>query len=254
MKTITELVVQMALENPSWGYTRIQGALTNVGHRVGRGTIANILRAHGIEPSPERDTHTRWSTFLKAHCECLVATDFLSVEICTIKGLVTQYILFFIDIASRSVHIAGITSHPDNAWMTQVARIITDVDGGFLCDKRILILDRDAKYSEGFRRLLVREGIEVIRLPPRSPNLNAFAERFVRSVKEECLNRMIFFGHASLRRALAQYMAHYQCERSHQGLGNRLLRPIEATRELRYPVRRRERLGGMLSYYHRQAA
>jgi transposase InsO family protein len=138
--------------------------------------------------------------------------------------------------------------------MTQVARNVTDVDRGILRGKRCLILDRDAKYSEGFCHLLVREGIEVIRLPPRSPNLNAFAERFVRSVKEECLNRMIFFGHASLRRALAQYMAHYQCERSHQGLGNRLLRPIEAPRELQYPVRRRERLGGMLSYYHRQAA
>lgn len=254
LKTITDLVVQMALENPSWGYTRIQGALSNVGHCVGRGTIANILREHGIEPSTERNAHTRWSTFLKAHGECLVATDFLSVEVCTIKGLVTQYILFFIDIASRSVHIAGITSHPDNAWMTQVARNITDVDGGFLCGKRILILDRDAKYSEGFRQLLMREGIGVIRLPPRSPNLNAYAERFVRSVKEECLNRMIFVGQASIRRALAQYMTHYQFERNHQGLGNRLLRPIETTRELQYPVRRRQRLGGMLNYYYRQAA
>ena len=254
MKTITDLVLQMALENPSWGYTRIQGALTNVGHRVGRGTIANILREHGIDPAPERDAHTRWSTFLRAHWECLVATDFLSVEVCTIKGLVTQYILFFIDIASRSVHIAGITSHPDNDWMTQVARNITDVDGGFLCGKRYLILDRDAKYSEGFRHLLVRDGIDVIRLPPRSPNLNAFAERFVRSVKEECLNRMIFVGQASLRRAIGQYVAHYHCERNHQGLGNRLLHPIAIPDERQHPVRRRERLGGMLSYYYRQAA
>jgi hypothetical protein len=103
MKTIVDLILQMALENPSWGYTRIRGALANLGHQVGRGTIANILRDHGIEPAPERDAHTRWSTFLKAHCECLTATDFLSVEVCTIKGLVTHYILFFIDIASRSV-------------------------------------------------------------------------------------------------------------------------------------------------------
>ena len=128
MKTIVDLVLQMALENPSWGYTRIRGALANLGHQVGRGTIANILKESGIEPAPERDAHTRWSTFLKAHWECLTATDFLSVEVCTIKGLVTHYILFFIDIASRSVHVAGITPNPDNSWMTQIARNITDVN------------------------------------------------------------------------------------------------------------------------------
>jgi hypothetical protein len=122
MPAITDLVVQMALENPSWGYTRIRGALDNLGHQVGRGTIANILRENGIDPAPERGLHTRWSTFLKSHWECLTATDFLTVEVCTIKGLVTQYVLFFIDIASRSVHIAGIAPHPDNSWMTQVAR------------------------------------------------------------------------------------------------------------------------------------
>jgi putative transposase len=176
------------------------------------------------------------------------------VEVCTFKGLVTQYILFFIHVASRSVHIAGITPHPDNSWMTQIARNITDVDDGFLRSKWYLILDRDAKYSDAFRNVLVREGIYVVRLPPRSPNLNAFAERFVRSIKDECLNRMIFFGQASLRHAIAQYMTHYHCERNHQGLGNRLLQPVVDIGELHRPVRRRERLGGMLSYYHRQAA
>jgi putative transposase len=134
------------------------------------------------------------STFLKAHWECLTATDFLSVEVCTIRGLVTQYILFFIDIASRSVHVAGITPHPDNTWMMQIARNITDVDDGFLRGKRYLILDRDSKYSDAFRSVLAREGVQVIRLPPRSPNLNAFSERFVRSIKEECLSRMISSG------------------------------------------------------------
>jgi integrase-like protein len=254
MKTIVDLVLRMALENPSWGYTRIRGALTNLGHQVGRGTIANILRDNGIEPAPEREAHTRWSTFLKAHWECLTATDFMSVEVCTIKGLVTQYILFFIDIVFRSVYVAGITPHPDNSWMTQIARNITDVDEGFLRGKRYLILDRDAKYSDGFRNALVREGVHVVRLPPRSPNLNAFAERFVRSIKEECLNRMIFFGQASLRHAITQFMTHYHGERNHQGLENRLLRPLSAVGELHGRVKRRQRLGGMLSYYHRQAA
>jgi putative transposase len=207
----------------------------------------------GWAPAPERDAHTR-STFLQAHWECLTATDFLSVELCTIKGLVTYYILFFIDVASRSVHVAGITSHPNNPWMTQIARNITAVDDGFLRGKRYLILDRDAKYSDAFRSVLAREGIQAIRLPPRSPKLNAFAERFVRSNKEECLNRMIFFGQASLRYAIRQYMTHYHGERNHQGLGNRLLQSPSTVGERHAGVERRQRLGGMLNYYHRQAA
>ena len=156
----------------------------------------------------------------------MTATDFLGVEVCTLKGLVTFYILFFIDIASRSVHIAGITPHPDNRWMTQIARNVTDVSEGFLRDKQYLILDRDTKYSDEFRSILVREGINVVRLTRRSPNLNAFAERFVRSIKSECMNRMIFFGPASLRHAIRQYMTHYHYERNHQELDNRLLRPV----------------------------
>ena len=142
MQTIVNLVLRMALENRSWGYTRIQGAMANLGHEVGRGTIANILREYGIDPAPERDKHMPWLTFIRAHRECLVATDFLTVEVCTIRGLVTHYVLFFIDIANRAVKIAGITAHPDNQWMTQIARNLTDLNDGFLRDKRYLILDR----------------------------------------------------------------------------------------------------------------
>src|SRR6266403_3054502 len=197
MQTIVDLILRMALENRSGGYTRIQGAMANLGHEVGRGTIANILREYGIDPAPERDKHMPWSTFLRAHREWLVASDFLTVEVCTIRGLVTHYVLFFIDIANRAVKIAGITPHPDNRWMTQIARNLIDLNDDFLRGKRYLILDRDTKYSDAFRSVLVREGIHVIRLPPRSPDLNSFAERFVRSIKEECLSRMIFFGLAS---------------------------------------------------------
>jgi putative transposase len=253
MKTIVDLILRMAHENPSWGYTRIRGALANLGHQVGRGTIANILREHGIEPAPERDRHTRWSTFLKAHWECLAATDFLSVEVYTIKGLVTYYVLFFIDLASRSVHIAGITPHPDNRWMAQIARNVTDIENSMLRGKRYLILDRDTKYTDEFRNVLVREGIHLIRLPPRSPNLNAFAERFVRSIKSECLNRMIFFGKSSLQHAISHFMAHYHNERNHQGLANRLLRP-EPIVAPSHAVYRRQRLGGILNYYYRATA
>src|ERR1700674_5032108 len=226
MKDIVDLIVRMALENRSWGYTRIKGALANLGHQVGRGTIANILSEHGIEPTPERHKHTSWFTFLKAHWDCIAATDFLTVEVLTLRGLVTHYLLFFIDIATRSVHIAGTTTNPDTPWMMQAARNLTDIDEGFLRGKRYLILDRDTKYSDAFRSLLVRDGIKIIRLPPRSPNLNAFAERFVRSIKEECLGRMIFLGQASLRHAVKHFMAHYHAERNHQGLGNQLLQPV----------------------------
>ena len=148
MKTIVDLVVRMALENPAWGYTRIRGAPANLGHQVGRGTIANILKESGVESAPERNAHTRWSTFLKAHWECLTATDFLSVEVYTIKGFVTHYILFFIDIASRTVHVAGITPHPDNSWMMQIARNVTDMNEGFLRGKRYLL--PGVPYTKGF--------------------------------------------------------------------------------------------------------
>jgi putative transposase len=253
MKTIVDLTLRIAEDNPSWGYTRIRGVLANLGHQVGRGTIANILREHGVEPAPERDRHTRWSTFLKAHWECLTATDFPSVEVYTIKGLVTYYILFFIEIASHSVHIAGITPHPDNRPMTQIARNATDAEDDVLRGQRYLNLDRDTKYTDKFRNLLVREGTHLIRLPPRSPNLNAFAERFVRSIKSECLNRMIFFGQDSLQHAITHFMAHYHTERNHQGLGNRLLQPDPIIAPSQ-PVRRRQRLGGTLNDSHRAAA
>jgi putative transposase len=138
--------------------------------------------------------------------------------------------------------------------MTQIARNLTDLNDGFLRGKRYLILDRDTKYSDAFRSVLVREGIQVIRPSPRSPNLNAFAERFVRSIKEECLNRKIFFGQASIQHAVRQFIAHYHSERNHQGPDNRIPRPASVTALHQHPVQRRQRLGGMLSHYHRAAA
>jgi transposase InsO family protein len=203
--------MRMAQDNPRWGYTRIQGALANLKHSVGRGTIANVLKRNGIEPAPQRGQRTPWSTFLKAHWKVLAAGDFLTVEVWTGRGLVTHYLLFVISLADRVVKIAGITTQPDESWMLQIARNVTDSQAGGLHSKRYLIIDRDTKYSEQFRRLIRDAGTNVIRLPPRSPNLNAYAERFVRSIKDECLNRMIFIGQASLRRAVAEYIDHYKC-------------------------------------------
>jgi len=221
MREISLLIVRMAQDNPGWGYTRIQGALANLSHKVGRGTVANVLKANGIEPAPERGIHTQWSTFLKAHWKILAASDFFSVEVWTPRGLMTYYVLFVISIADRVVHVAGITTRPDETWMLQIGRNLVDEPDGALAGKRYLIIDRDTKYSKRFREFVEEGGTEVIRLPPLSPNLNAFAERFVRSIKEECLGKMIFFGQGSLRRAITEYVAYYHEERNHQGLENR---------------------------------
>ena len=143
MREISGLIVRMAQENPSWGYTRIQGALANLRHKVGRGTVANVLKRNGIEPAPERSKRTRWSTFLKAHWKIFAASDFFSVEVWTPRGLMTHYVLFVISLVDRVVHIAGITTRPDEAWMLQVARNLTDEQGGALASKRYLIIERD---------------------------------------------------------------------------------------------------------------
>ena len=244
----------MAQENPGWGYTRIQGALANLSHKVGRGTIANVLKRNGIEPSPERSRRTPWSTLLKAHWKVLAASDFLTVEVWTAKGLVTHYLLFVISLADRVVNIAGITTRPDESWMLQIARNMTDSQSGALHAIRYLIIDRDTKYSEQFRRLIREEGTKVIRLPPRSPNLNAYAERFVRSIKDECLDRMIFVGQASLRRAVREYVEHYHIERNHQGLENRLLYPCTPAPANKDAIGCDARLRGTLNLYYRKAA
>lgn len=159
-----------------------------------------------------------------------------------------------ISLADRVVKIAGITIRPDESWMLQMARIETDSQVGALGAKRYLILDRDTKFSEQFRRLIRKSGTNVIRLPPMSPNLNAYAERFVRSIKEECLDRMIFVGQASLRRAVIEYMEHYHVERNHQGLENRLIQMPTARAPHIGAVHRRARLGGTLNFYNRKAA
>ena len=253
MAAIEKLVMRMATENPRWGYTRIQGALSNLGHKVARGTVANILRREGIEPAPTRGTRTPWSGFSRRTGAASSPPTVSPSRSGSYEDWMTYYVLFFIELPTRAVRIGGITTNPAEAWMLQIARNACDVDDGVLSEGRSSI-DRDAKYSGDWRAFLEEQGVEVIRLPPKSPNLNAYAERFVRSIKDECLNRMIFIGEVSLRRAVREFMAHYHAERNHQGLGNRLIRGEEPSVPACGPVDRRIRLGGMLSFHHHAAA
>ncbi len=251
---IEELVVRMAEENRDWGYRRIQGALSNLGHDLARSTIAEILERHGIEPATERSRKTTWKEFLARHWELIVAADFFTVEVWTMRGLQRFMVLFFIELSTRKVEIGGMAAAANGLWMAQVGRNLTDAVEGILACKRYLIHDRDPLFTAEFLSMLKASGIESVKLPPRSPNLNAYAERFVHSIKESCLDRLILFGESSLRTAVHEFLEHYHHERNHQGLGNRLIMPEKELIVTSGPIRRRERLGGMLNYYHRRAA
>jgi putative transposase len=254
-KELEDWVVKMAKENRSWGYDRIAGALAELGYDISDQTVGNILKRCGIPTAPERQKTTTWREFIRSHLHVLWATDFFSTEVWTLGGLVTFYVLFFIKLDTREVHIAGITSSPNEQWMMQVARNLTMEEWGILKPGQYLIHDRDQKFCPAYNQLLDDAGVKRLPLPPRSPNLNSVAERFVRSVKEEALSRFILFGEKSLRHVLNEYLAHYHAERPHQGKGNVILfpgpRPEGAADG---PIECRERLGGILKFYHCEAA
>jgi transposase InsO family protein len=251
---IEELILQMARQNRTWGYTRIRGALYNLGHEIGRNTIKRIVLENGLDPAPIRGRAMSWETFLKAHWGAIAATDFFSVEVLTRVGLVRYFVLFVIDLKSRRVEIAGIIRQPDGEWMKQVARNLTDACDGFLKGTRFLIHDRDPLFTERFREILKPSGVKTVKLPARSPNLNAYAERFVLSVKSECLAKIIPLGERHLRKAVKEFTEHYHLERNHQGLGNELIEKTSRPVKVGGAVDCRERLGGILRYYHRRAA
>jgi putative transposase len=252
---IEAMVVRFARENRSWGYDRIVGALANLGHQISDRTVGNILHRHNIAPAPERSRGTTWKEFIQSHMDVLAGTDFFTVEVLTWRGLVTYYVLFFIEAGSRRVSLGGITRHPDSCWMEQVARNATMQDTGFLNSCRYLLHDRDKKFCREFRETIATGGVECTPLPARSPNLNAYAERWVRSIKEECLSKLILFGEASLRRVVSEYLEHYHRERNHQGKSNLLLFPESAPigPGSSGAIDCRERLGGLLKYYIRAA-
>jgi hypothetical protein len=254
-REIEALIVRFARENSGWGYDRIAGALSNLGHQVSDQTVGNVLRRHGIAQAPKRSQTYLWKDLIAAHMSVLSGIDFFTVEVLTWRGLATYYVLFLIQLDTRRVTVAGLTRHPTEEWMQQMARNITDESSGVLSSRRYLIHDRDAKFCESFRSTLVAGGVGPWKLPPRSPNLNAFAERWVRSIKRKCLSRRILIGDQSLRRALAGYTERYHAERNHQGKGNVILfpNPDQPQLRVRKQVHCRERLGGLLKYYSSSA-
>ncbi len=220
------------------------------------GSSAASTLEHGIEPAPERSKRTPWKTFLKAHWDVLAAADFFTVEVLTLGGLVRYSVFFVMELKTRRVQIAGLSCQPCEAWMKQIARNLTDAVDGFLTGKRYIILDRDPLYTAAVRRMLKGSGVKVLRLPARSPNLNSYAhaERFVLSVKSECLNRVVPLSENHLRSTLTAFVRHYHGERPHQGLSSCLIDADETAGRTVGSIVCRERVGGMLRYYYREAA
>jgi len=215
--------------------------------------VKRILNDNGIEPAVERRKKMPWATFLAAHWDVLAAMDFFNVEVLTFAGIVRYHVLFAIHLKTREVQIVGIKANPSEPWMKQMARNLTDCDDGFLKDMRYVIIDRDPLYTPCFK-MLRDTRTKPLRLPRRSPDLNSVCERFVLSIKSECLDKIIPLGEKHLRKAIKEFMAHYHAERNHQGIDSQIIQPDEHVGVAEGPIKTRSRLGGLLNYYYRKAA
>jgi putative transposase len=254
---IRKLVIRLADEN-AWGYTRILGELRKLGvKRIARSTVVNILRREGFDPGPKRGRGT-WHDFIRRHTDTLWACDFFSKRIWTMAGFVDCMVLFFIHLGSRRVHLAGITTHPDHAWMAERARDVRRFFATQPHRPRYLIRDHDSKFSAEFDQILETDDLKVVRVGPGAPNLNAHAERFVLTVKQECLDHFVIFGESHFHYILTEFLEHYHAERPHQGRDNAPLTGTLPSADLGPPGRKdvvcRERLGGLLKHYERRAA
>ena len=242
-EAIATLVTRMARENPSWGCKRIQGELLKLGHRVGASTIRRILKQHRIPPAPVRRTDTSWRQFLRTQATSMLAVDFFHVD-CAVT-LRRLYVLFALEVGDRYLHVLGVTAHPDGPWTTQQARnLVTDL-GEEVARCRFLVRDRAGQFAASFDAVLVDAGIQVIKIPPRCPRANCFAERLVLTLRTELTDRMLIFGERHLRSVLTTYAAHYNTRRPHRGLQLRPPRPEALVPEPVYcRIRRRPVLGG----------
>jgi transposase len=254
---IRELIVRIAAENPGWGYSKIRDARHGLKIEIGRTTVANILSQAGIEPAPERNKKRTWKQFVRSHWETLYACDFFAVETLGVFGTVRHRVFFVMELRSRAVHIAGIRIDPDGAWVMQVARNLLDPVDGFLRNATHLIHDRDPLFTKARRALLKSGGVKCVPIPAHSPNCNPHAERFVKTIRTECLDEFVIFGERHPPYLVGTFVDHYLTGRYHQGLGGQLIRPpTRASNDnaMLGPIRCRSRLGGLLNHYHRESA
>ena len=257
-KDVRKLVIKLAMENLGWGYTKIRDALrTGLAVEIGRTTAANILAEAGIEPAPEREKKRTWKQFLKAHWESLYGCDFFCVEALGLGGTVRYMVFFVIALKTRTAEVAGIAAHPNEEWMKQMARNLTDSVDGLLRSATYLIHDRDPLFTAAFEAILKEPGVRCVKIPAQSPNCNPHAERFVRTIKSECLNHLVLFGERHLSYVVREFIAHYHRERFHQGLGGQLIEKQASSatdNRTSGKVVCRSRLGGVLNLCHREAA
>jgi len=250
---VQQLIVRLARENPRWGYQRIQGELLQLGVRLSATVIRTTLRRHGLDPAPRRAAFT-WRAFLRQQAAGIVACDFFTVDTVWLRRL---YVLFFIELDSRRVHLAGVTANPDGQWVTQQARNLLLVLGEQGRRARFVLHDRDAKFTRSFDDVFRSDGAKVLLTPVQAPRANAYAERWVRTVRAECLDWLLVVGRGHLKQILRVYIQHYNRHRPHRALMLRSPDPLVRLAVLgeddRGAVRRRDLLGGLLHEY-RQAA
>ena len=248
---IEALILRLARENPRMGYGKIEGELLKLGYDVGKTTIKEILRRHGIPPAPERG-RSSWRAFLKHYRHQMLACDFFTVETVLLR---TLYVLFFIELGTRRIHVIGCTSNPDSAWVTQQARNLTwdlhEQDAGF----RYLIHDRDSKFARSFDQVFESESCEIVLTPRQAPDANSHAERWVRTARSECLDHILIFNQKHLVSVLREFEAYYNERRPHQGIEQRTpIMPVSSSPSDDGPIRCRDVLGGIIHDYYRLAA
>jgi putative transposase len=249
---VAVLIERMARENQSWGYQRIQGELLKLGHRLGASTIRRVLQRLQIPPAPVRDTDTTWRQFLRTQASTLLACDFFHVD-CALT-LQRIYVFFVLEMPSRSVHLLGTTTHPDGRWTTQQLRNLVMDLGDRVTQFRFLVRDRASQFTASFDAVLADVDIQMVRIPPRCPRANCFAERFIRTVRAELTDRMLIFSQRHLRVVLNEYVRHYNGRRPHRARDLRPPQPTHPIADLGHErITRRPVLGGLINEYERAA-